>query len=458
MKFSVGVFVLSFLIVGCGGPESFRASRWSKSSNSAPELPLNTGAIKAQVEVQNIGDSRVLRTRQTVQGISLEQTWYQEVYSPKNELESFTYQLASDVDADAVQQAKQLEQQMISTLKLARRLNPDLRKSPEINHKEVVLVREAFRWAPYLKVSFVAPSEDKVLVYYLNEGGRLRRVIEHQHQFTNGVGFVFHSSPVDSDLSSQVLSNLKGDGTLSSPHLSVESALEPTPYSPDNVFKIETQDREFDLLQAYFFVDQTMQWFQEQLQVALGNPLNIKVHVGGMKATNAAFFYAGNIRLGEGDGILYKGIPRDPSIVTHEASHAYVEYLSGLGFEDEPGVYSEAFADFFTAARLGRPEMGFYSYLKEPFKRTIDNSLLANRDLHGKKYGDSLVVSGTFWELKKILGTEKSVQLAKHFLIELGPGGRLQDFPEVLTSVTRQHLPSEDWHVVESVLEQRGWR
>lgn len=458
MKFIL-VIVATVFVMGCGSQTPYHSGRWSKQVGSANlQVPAQALAIQQKSDVQTIGGIRLLRGQQEVGGIPVEHTWYQEVYSEQASVESLNFQLVSSVDAVAVEQAQFMKVSAQEVLKSARRLYSDLRMSPETPKIEVVLVKEPLSWMPYYRVTFVSPSQDHVLVYYLNAAGRLRKVLENHHQFTNGVGFVFNSSPVESSLSSQVLTNLRGDGTLASSHLSVESAIEPTPYSSDNVFKIETQDREFDLLQSYFFVDQTMQWFRDQLQVELGTPLNIKVHVGGMKATNAAFFYAGNIRLGEGDGVLYKGIPRDPSIVSHEAAHAYVEYLSGLGFEDEAGAYSEAFSDFFTAARLGRPEMGFYAYLKEPFKRTLENSLRADRDLQGKKYGDSLVISGTFWDLKKILGTEKSIQLAKYFLVELGPGGRLQDLPEVLTSVTKRHLPSEDWHVVESVLEQRGWR
>lgn len=449
---------------GCSNNFYSQKERWSAHSPQAGEFAgygefgAQITELKMKTPELDIADKKVVRTRQKVAGFPVEGTWFQEIANKDGEIESYSFHMVEGVPDSVLQVAVQMRENQAELVALARGDHSILKKSPKIESVEVVIEPDEFSPQAWLKVIFVAPKEDRLMTFWLNAAGRVKRTESWAHEFTDGVGFVYHSSPVDSDLSEEMLKDLLGNGKLASKHLSVESVIQPTPVSEDNIFKIATDEREFDLLQSYFFVDQTINWFQDQLNVVLGYPLNIKVHIGGNKPTNAAFFYAGNIRLGEGDGKAYQKIPRDPTIVTHEASHAFVEKLSGLSFDGEAGSYSEAFSDFFTAARLGRTDMGYFSYLKAPFKRNIDNDRRADRDLKGKKYNDSLVISSTFWEIKKLLGTEKATQLAKAFLIELGPGGKIQDLPEVLTSVARQLLPSEDHHAVESVLEQKGWR
>lgn len=461
---SLAISILALMIWGCGDSFQKDQQRWSASTPGAQEF-TGYGSFEPQItelkmntSEQKIGSEKLLRTSQKIEGFDVEGTWFQEVTDKEGKIQSYNYQLVDGIPDSVIHMAKEMKVNKELLIKQAKADYAILKKSPEIISSKVVLEADELSSRAWLKVEFLSPDEQSVITFYLNAAGRVKKSEKYQHNFTDGVGFVYYSSPEESELSEQLLKNLNGDGVLGSDHLKVESALKPTPSSLDHVFKINTSDKEFDLLQSYFFVDQTITWFKEELNTELGYPLNIKVHVGGLKPTNAAFFYAGNIRLGEGDGQIYQKIPRDPSIVSHEAGHAYVEKLSGLAFEGEAGSYSEAFSDFFTAARLGRSEMGFFSYMKAPFKRNIDNNMRADRDLLGKKYNDSLVISGTFWELKKLLGTEKSIQLAKSFLVELGPGGKFKDLPEVLTSVARKILPSEDHHVVESVLEQKGWR
>ncbi len=460
--------LLLFLLVGslwgCSNNFHSQQERWSAHSPGAEEF-AGYGEFEAQIAElkiktahQEIDSKTVIRTQQKVAGFSVEGTWFQEVSSEESGIESYSYQLVEGIPESVIHSAHEIYENREALIEVVRGSHKVLKNSPKIEKVEVVLEADELSPKAWLKVSFVAPDEQSIVHFYINAAGRVKRTRSWRHNFTDGVGFVYDSSPEESDLSEQMLKNLVGDGKLASKHLSVESVIQPTPVSEDNIFKISTSEREFDLLQSYFFVDQMISWFQEELNVSLGYSLNIKVHIGGEKPTNAAFFYAGNIRLGEGDGKVYQKIPRDPSIVSHEASHAYVEKLSGLGFDGEAGSYSEAFSDFFTAARLGRTDMGYFSYMRAPYKRNIDNDMRASKDLRGKKYNDSLVISSTFWELKKLLGTKKATQLAKAFLIELGPGGKIKDLPEVLTSVTRAQLPSEDHHVVESVLEQKGWR
>src|SRR5690606_11323605 len=109
---------------------------------------------------------------------------------------------------------------------------------------------------------------------------------------------------------------------------------------------------------------------------------------------NIAYYYNGNIRLGAGDGVTYKNIHRDPSIVMHEASHAFIQSIGQLSTESEGGSLNEAFADFFTALILDHPKMAEFAYIPGPYKRSLDNNTNAT-SFNGGLYHDSLVVSGT---------------------------------------------------------------
>jgi Zn-dependent metalloprotease len=135
--------------------------------------------------------------------------------------------------------------------------------------------------------------------------------------------------------------------------------------------------------------------------------------------TNAAFYYQGLIRLGDGDGTNYKHIPRDPSIVSHEVAHAIIDRLSGMSSEGESGSINEGFADFLTSSIWENPQLGHTAFMKGPYKRSVESEL-SLKEKTGGLYHDSAIVSGLFWKIRSALGPIKSQSLALKTIARLG--------------------------------------
>lgn len=64
---------------------------------------------------------------------------------------------------------------------------------------------------------------------------------------------------------------------------------------------------------------------------------------------NNAFFDGNHLAFGDGDGIVYAPLGRDPDVVAHELSHSVVQALADLVPVDDSGAIDEAFADVFAA-------------------------------------------------------------------------------------------------------------
>lgn len=179
--------------------------------------------------------------------------------------------------------------------------------------------------------------------------------------------------------------------------------------------------------------------------------------MGAPDKTNAAFYYQNKIRLGKGDERTYSNIPQDPSIVIHESVHAVIDAIAGLPFEGEGGSLNEGFADFFTALQINSPHMGGVAYLKGPYRRSIENSLsVAERT--GALYHDSGIISGTLWELRKVLGVSQARELASLTLNRMHYYSGFDEFGEELKKVVRSYLKNEEEIIKATrVLEKRGF-
>lgn len=313
------------------------------------------------------------------------------------------------------------------------------------------------RWEPRWLIEYVDEAETGVWRAVV---GADLRLVSHQkvsEGLADGQGSAFPLGPLVSSISSVPLAGLSGDGTLSGSQLSIITGIEPRAFASNLFFQFPLTDPRFDEVQAYFYIDQAQRFFREVLGAPLTSALTAKVNTGGTKS-NAAFYYGRRIFLGQGDGVTYQGLVRDPSVVYHEAAHALIDQLAGLPSQGEGGSLNEAFADFFAAAMLDNPNIGEASYKQGPYRRTLLNRLRAPADLSGNLYGDSLVVSGTLWDLRRSLGTAKSLRLAMGILARLGEGSKLSDFAPALSQITQLGLTaSEDRQAVSAVMAERGW-
>jgi Zn-dependent metalloprotease len=268
---------------------------------------------------------------------------------------------------------------------------------------------------------------------------------------------VFPIGPKLSELQEELLRGLLGDGSLANSKFTLTSTDGVAVREENGAFAFSPTDERFDHVQSYFFIQKTLDFAETFWKFNLPFPLRVQLKAGYPEKTNTAFYYKGQVRIGDGDGVSYQAIPRDPSIVTHEVIHSIIESLSGMGTESETGSLNEGFADFLTAAIWDNPTMGHTAFKKGPYKRTVSNTItLAEKN--GGLYHDSGILSGTFWEIRYTLGTEKSQLLALKTITRLGVQPKFSDLkPAVIDAMKSLGWSIVDSTRVEDILNNRGW-
>lgn len=223
----------------------------------------------------------------------------------------------------------------------------------------------------------------------------------------------------------------------------------------DTLESLRPEDPAFDLVQAYFFSSGALQWAEQHLKIHI-EPIKVRTHVGYPEKGNVAFYYGREIRLGEGDDVTFSKIAWDPSIVVHEVMHGVIESLTGLPFKGEPGSLQEAYADSLTALYLDTPQMGSAAYKAGPYQRTLENDKKL-QDRAGKMYADSLIISGTVWEIKRELGDAAAMDLLAFLLSRGTPNSGFADVQKDLQAWLAACALGERCDRIGSVLSRRGW-
>lgn len=457
-KLSSSVLV-GFLLLGCGSGFDSTQIRWSSQSGSSSEqIPDEVRSAIAQAKpVASLSKSQVFRGQQRVGPATIQGSWIQVMKDHQGEVSYVGAEVFPEPPPGVRDLLTEMDKNKEKLLAQAKQSIIGLKNAHSTSDPKVILQKGFFGFKPLVAVEYVNAQQTDAIELLINQSGRVVSSRSVAFHLADGVATVFPGNPKITNLSEEILYDLAGNGTLVSRLLQLESALEQTPFNPNNYFRYTPDEPMFNDVQAFYFADQTIRWFEKELTLKLNEPLHVRVHIGGITPSNAAFYYRGRVRLGDGDGKVYQGIPRDPSIVGHEVSHAFVEMVSGLPFEGEGGSYSEGFADFFTACFRDNPKMGEYAYVKDSYKRTIENDQRADLHLNGGLYNDSLIVSGTFWELREQLGEEKALKLALGFLSRVGAGGTFADFVPVMQDVVAAELSNEEAVIAHEVLRRRGW-
>lgn len=281
----------------------------------------------------------------------------------------------------------------------------------------------------------------------------LNRVGSHFSQIT---ATVYSEGPKLSQLSEQLIAAANASPQLTNDFVRVGSESKAKINSLSENLKFDVLDDRFDQLQVFFYLNKSIQWMKDYLNVNLGRPIEAVVFLGYPDKTNSAFYYQNRIRLGKGDDVIYSNIPQDPSIVFHESFHALVDGMARLPFEGEGGSLNEAYADFFTALLLNRPYLAESSYLKGSYKRNL-NTLTKLEEKNGGLYHDSIIISGLLWEAKEKLGADKAKLLALETLLKLNSQSKFIDFNEKLVEVVKLQFSLDDQIKLQSIIKSRGF-
>lgn len=448
-----GALTLSLLVSGCSFRPNWESKTWTKGDRpqAAPEpthldpTPFAQGTLRGRVvELQNqelsgvpIADSYVKRVKKDGE-LNFAKATYVEGSNlpPASLLKALKYQAAVEHKSQGLE--TQLKCHWTSAPK------PILMGQP--------------RWRLRF-FRFCESSEGFVWRVTLNTAGRVVQKVMASAAFDLKQEFVslYPKGPKRSQLERLELNLASEPYYLFTPELSVTSDSGFKFADLSDLSKVTPEAESFDLLQTYYYATEAVRWAHDHLNFEIKN-LKIRTQVGYPQKSNVAFYFAHEVRLGTGDDVSFSHIPWDASIVTHESMHEVVTSLTGLPFQGEGGSLQEALADTLTALQLDNPAMGEDAYKKGPFQRTLDNASTVS-DRNGGLYHDSLIVSGTLWDIRKQLGEKASEDVTAFLLSRLTPdsgfaqvGVLLRQWPKELCN-----LEAPDCEKLASIIDRRGW-
>lgn len=445
MKAICLIFVLIFSI-GCQKKYSNQSVEW-KAGDGKPSvihedfknsvIRINTKTEVLERFVQKIGDAEV------------EDSFVQVVKSRKNK-PVFVKMSYSDHPKNYllkdIKKMKLGEDQFLADVK---------DKLPEVASSKIVsplkIIFSNTKSFPNLFYQFDAIPKDgsSVMRWKVSRGFKVLEKVQVS-SFFDGQGLAYPNGPNWSQIEEVPLSDLIGDGTLTSSNITVTTQSNLVALSPEQLFEFKPEDPRFDQVQVFHFAQKVIQMFKSRLGVELPFKVEFSTHNGAPAKKTIMYYYNRKVNLGQGDEVNYKNILKDPTIVMHETVHCFVDALAGL----PQGSLNEAFADFFTTSFLNHPHLGEVSYMQGPFTRTVENTLVAS-DKKNVVYGDSLIISGTLWEIRKSIGVEKTEALAVKVLMRLGPSGIFDNFGPLIWTLAQSELNEADKIKVKKILEQR---
>lgn len=451
MNFRFYALSLSFLLLGSCGPSQLTNFEWSRKSDS----PLHAPEVFQNSSEQNIQNkfNKIAFAQQKIGNYDVEGTFLKKVQSSNGEM---VWARANYIQQNIVSQ-KELsffeKDKETATNKIKDKFL--YLKKYEIETFDVVITQHHRRWIPAWRIIYIDLSGFawKML---LDKNYNLVSVNRVGSQFHDALALVFPMGPRKSPLQEVLLQNLLVDGSLSSDTMRVNTLSPSKILTIGDALKFSPPDERFDQVQVFYIVHKSFSWFVKNLNMSLLSPVEIQLHIGYPDKTNAAFYYGGKIRLGAGDDVVYSKIPQDPSIVTHETCHAFIDQTAHLPFDGEGGSINEGYADFITALQYDNPLMGEVAYLKGPYKRTTDNEMTLT-DKNGGLYHDSAIVSGLLWELKKVIGGAKALEIAIKTLNLLSPASDLNDFKKHVIESVDQTVTGNDLEKAKGILIKRGF-
>lgn len=450
------ILLLSFLslaLSACNSKIGLQPIEWQKGAPVAQMEALQQIDTTAQRKLKS-ASQKIEFAEQSFQGITVENSFIKKVSDVSNTPLLVRASITTENQKLDRLRLEEFERKRPTILNELQKAFPIFKKFPPEKIDVVIAHRRGF-YEPLWKILYTdksgVPWEVKV-----NNHLQVSSVKRVGSQFHDTIAIVFPKGPKMSPLQEVVLKGLVATPTLSNNRLFVSSQAEFKISDVTAPLKFTPQDARFDQVQVFYFLEESLNWFERKLNVSIPFKLNAEVHMGAPEKTNSAFYYQGKIRIGAGDDETYSRIPQDPSIIIHESVHALVDAVARLPFEGEGGSLNEGFADFFTALQLDNPNMAESSYLKGPFRRSVVNNYKLS-DKTGGLYHDSGIASGTLWELRVKLGPDKAREIAILTLNRLVPSSDFEDFGTQLKSVLPEVLNQEDLNAALEIVTARGF-
>ncbi len=437
------------LVTGYQPKNSIQSVEWRRGENSAQLQSLDMVDTELQTKLGSYQQEVEFKV-QTINNVPIDSSYLKQIRGADGDLLIVRGAVVREKSSAVLSQITIYE-------KSRAQLEMHLKKAlPKLRYEklELILVPKGNSLEPQWKVVY-ADKLGQLWDLRMNNYLQIKSVVRAGSSFHDTPAVVFPRGPKMSQLQEVLFKGLIPSNILTNENVSVQSdvAIQELDISKPLVFS--AQDARFDVVQTFYFLNESLNWFEKKLQVKLPFKLDAKIHLGAPEKTNSAFYYQGNIRIGSGDDEVYSRLPQDPTVVIHESVHAVVDAIAHLPFQGEGGSINEGYADFFTALQLDNPKLGEASYLKGPFRRTVAVTTKIS-EKNGGLYHDSGIVSGVLWNLKEVLGVEITKALAIKTLNRLVPASDLVDFGRQLKDVIQESLKDQELRKAVQILEQRG--
>ncbi len=447
MKFIV-VSVCLVFVLGCQKTAPLTAVVWEKGSEPVPAVPADFKTSSVTISTKF---GSVERSVQTVDGAEVDTSFLQLVKDKKREPIFLKMQFLDDRSENLTKQIQTLTLAKTEFVEKAKKEFSELRQASFLSPVKVIVLNQTPSPSVVYQLDSISNDGSSVQRWLISPNLRVLKK-EQVSSYYDGQGMAFPNGPQWSQLEEVPLLNLVGDGSLNSRRVNVLTQSDQPALSQQHNFYFKTEDPRFDQVQVFYYANKMIQAFKTRLGVELPFNLEFKTHIGYPEKKTVMFYYNHRIHLGQGDEISYKDILKDPTIVMHETVHAFIDALAGL----PQGALNEAFADFFTTSFLNHPNLGEVSYVVGPYTRTVDQQI-SFLQKKGTVYGDSQIVSGLFWEIRKSLGVNLTENLALKALVRLGPNGDLDQVGGVLRSLAQTELKPAEHDKVIKILQQRNF-
>lgn len=452
------MMVLSLLVAGCQKPVSeTQTTIWSKGQGPAP-LAFSSPQFTSSDRTVMIGDEIVRHSAQSWEGAVIEGGSFQTVETLKGDLLFGRMDFLQSPDTPIRLKKKNVEkmiQDRFQFLESVKKDSPVFREMKAVSDPEVVLIPMSKSLSPAYRIDFLDNKKHEVIRYWFSKNESVLRQEKVSSHIYDAPAWIYTLSE-GRTIQEVLLRKLMEGVEIGSTSHQVNSQA-PLELSHENIpWRFSPDDPRFDQVQVYYFVQQGLDFFDKSLGFKLPVSVQAETAVGYPDKTNAAFSYNNQIRFGAGDGVEFKSLAQDPSIVIHELGHVLTATVARLPTQGEGGSLNEAFADYFSAACLKTPRLGSVSYLKAPFLRNLETNIPFS-EKNGGLYHDSQIVSGTLWAIRSKIGAEVADKLALRTLARLGPSRTLSDFANAIRLAAKDQLKPEALTAMNEIMRQRQW-
>lgn len=127
-----------------------------------------------------------------------------------------------------------------------------------------------------------------------------------------------------------------------------------------------------------------------------GNGMKLISSVHYRRKYNNAFWNGSQMAYGDGDGVIFRPLTGDLTVIGHELSHGVVQFSGGLVYRDQSGALNEHFADVFgvlTKQYKNNQEVHEADWLigADIFTPDIEGDALRSMAAPGTAYDDDLI-------------------------------------------------------------------